>query len=591
MTLLLVSYTQYYAVKATTASMSFQPPQHCKFQLVQSDRMQYSKQVAVDISLQDCHEQYIVPVNGVNNEGPFHFQLDPVRDTVLPMDQLTMYMRAEVVDEKGTALNYKSNVHPINFLLNTMWRSIECRVNGNPINLSAAQNVGYKSIMQAQLSIDAQSATSYMSSLFTPESSKTSASSLHAGQDASNRVRRELTNLGAGEFEMTGPITGVDFLQSDSYLAPFNSLSLTFTRQLDEFIFMTPQLKKYTEDEIKELVKDEKHEYDERADLLSYASRRTKPSDYNEKKGIFQYSKDADGNLITDESLWITKEDAWSHDPAKPEPRWQDKNYLYSWNPSDWEHKRTSDRNNLEKLLAMVKEAKKLWKDKEHQLANQVQLYPKLKIKEFGLFARRIELSQSALKMYFQPKEVQRYKGSVIEVNSYALTTGIDKIFLTAHTAGVLPKQLVVGMVETSAVVGSYRKNPFEFQHFGLNRISLKVNAIRTPQEPLEPDFDNNLYMRSYVHMLMNSGHWKTETGNCISPKTFANGVTLFPFDLTPDLCGSYHTHAGKEGTVELEMGFKNPLEKQVTVFVFSCKDQIVLIDPVKNGEPANTAF
>ena len=146
-------------------------------------------------------------------------------------------------------------------------------------------------------------------------------------------------------------------------------------------------------------------------------------------------------------------------------------------------------------------------------------------------------------------------------------------------------------MTLTSSSVGEYHKNPFDFQHFGLNRIALKVNAIRVPEEPLQPSFDDKLYMREYVHVLMNTGKWRSEVGNSITPANFARGCTLIPFDLTPDACSSYHTHGGKEGVVELELGWKTALTEQITVFILTCKDQIVTIDPSTMGAPSFNAF
>ena len=219
------------------------------------------------------------------------------------------------------------------------------------------------------------------------------------------------------------------------------------------------------------------------------------------------------------------------------------------------------------------------------------QLRPRLVIKDIGLTAHRIEMTPSALVENFRPDDIQRYLTGYGEVHSYALVTGISRKSIQVYASGVLPKQIVVGMVRTSAFVGNYHANPFDFQSFGLNRIALKVNGVRTPQEPLEPDFEKGHIQREFVHMLMNTGKWRTEVGNSITPLNFAGGVTLFPFDLTPDSCGSFHLHAGKEGVTEVELSWAEPLDEQVTVLIFTCKDQVVTLDPKGKGEPAAHLF
>ena len=511
------------------------PPIGCQYVEAKNNRLQYSADLEVDVSLNDCSEQVVQPVNGINNEGPFQFNIEPIRDTVLAMDKLVMYMRAEVVDSKGLTLEPLSDICCTNFLLNTMWKSVECRVNGHPINLSASQHTAYKSLMQAYVTVDANSAANLLPSLYTPESSDTSSTSMFPIKNTSTALRSKYLNLGNGDFEMVGPVTGVDFLLSDAYLAPFNSLSLTFTRQEDEFIFNTPKIVPPTDEELEEIFKTEKTK------LAEYKGELNTLKDTNEtRKGQ---------NL----------------DPIKLDEI------------ADLEGK-------IEELEGQIERSTEF-------LRKRPQLKPKLKIKEFCIFARRIELTHSAIKSYFEPQGIQRYLGALTEVHAHALVTGISRKNITVYSNGVVPKQIMVGMVLTEAAVGDYHHNPFDFQHFGLNRIALKVNAIRVPQEPLQPDFENKHYMREYVHMLSNTGKWRTEVGNSITPENFARGCTLMCFDLTPDACSSYHTHAGKEGVVELELGWSKNLDEQITVFIFTCKDQIITLDPNNMGAPTFNAF
>lgn len=558
-------------------------PLNCVFKDVANPRLQYAKDIEIDVSLRDSTEQYVTPVNGINNDGPFEFNFEPIRDTVLAMDQLLMYVRAEVEDGKGNTLSTESDVIPINYLLNTMFRSVEVRVNGHPIHLSASQNTAYKSIMQAYLSMDSNSVETLAPSLFYPESSDQSSHDL-TGRSKSNNIRREMLNLGS-QFEMIGPISCCDFLQSDAYLAPFNALTLTFTRHDDEFIFMTPKSDAVTDSQVQEMFTAERDEYTEAMREFEPYVRREKSLDYNDKHGIFGSTPGAGA----DQTKWKTVS-PWSENTMNI--RWEDGLYFYSLSERDWDHITDDNTRNTARIKAaeMILKLTSLRNRMDKYRAGRA-LHPKLKIKEFGIFARRIELSQSALRSYFEPKSIQRYLGTVAEVHSHALVTGITRKTLTVYSSGILPKQVVVGMVETAATVGHYQKNPLDFQTFGVNNIALNVNAVRVPMEPMKPEFDKNLYMRSYVHMLMNSGSWKTKTNNCITPSNFRRGATLFPFDLCEDLCGSAHVHSGKEGFIQLELGFAKPLDKQITVFIMTCKDHIVTLDPASMGTPSFNAF
>ena len=508
----------------------------CTFANAKNPRLQYDKDLQVDVSLESGFEQHILPINGVNNDGPFEFQCEPIRDTLLAMDKMDLIVQAEVVDGTGQRLSYQSNVCPINYLLSTMWKSIECRVNGHPINLSASQHTAYKSLMQAYVTVDRHASEYLTPSLYTPESSKDSCTSLLPGYNRSTSDRRKFVNLGGGEFQMCGPVSGVDFLLSDTYLAPLNKLSLTFNRHDDQFIFNTPKVDTPSSEDYTEAYKAEH------------------PNKAADEKLLKEY---LDANKKNDEL-------------GKP----------------------------LTNLLEIEELKKKMQQDKQDaqaaaiaKLSDDPQLTPRLIIKDIALSVRRIQMTRSALQDYFRPSELQRYHGALTEVHSHALVTGITKKNISVYSGGVLPKQVVIGMVLTNSFVGDYHANPFDFQSFGLNKIALKVNAVRVPQEPMQPDFDKKHIMREYVHLLKNTGKWRTDSGNSIAPYNFERGITLFPFDLTPDMCASYHTHAGKEGVVEVELGWKEPLKEQVTVVIFTCKDQIVTIDPTAGGLPATNAF
>ena len=53
-----------------------------------------------------------------------------------------------------------------------------------------------------------------------------------------------------------------------------------------------------------------------------------------------------------------------------------------------------------------------------------------------------------------------------------------------------LPRSVIVAFVESSALRGSYQKNPFHFRHFDLKRLSVLVNGVSTSGAPIHADFD-----------------------------------------------------------------------------------------------------
>ena len=178
-----------------------------------------------------------------------------------------------------------------------------------------------------------------------------------------------------------------------------------------------------------------------------------------------------------------------------------------------------------------------------------------------------------------KPTEKQRYAFSYTEVKEYPLSVGVQQWKSSLITSSNLPKQMIFGFVATEAQVGSQKRNPFYFQHFNIKNIAVQVNGMRFPQESLKPDFGKGLFMREYNHLLMNTGKFRVNHGNSISPELFENGLTLFAMDFSPDLCHRFHRHAGKTGSLELDLQWKNALTEGVTIIVFSIYDNVLELE------------
>lgn len=139
-------------------------------------------------------------------------------------------------------------------------------------------------------------------------------------------------------------------------------------------------------------------------------------------------------------------------------------------------------------------------------------------------------------------------------------------------------------MVTSKAYNGSRDKNPFNFQHFELQRFNLSVNGTQIPSQPLEFDFSNKqkgfLSTRGYSTLFSGTGIHYYDKGHQITKDLYDNGNFMLAFDLTADrsynsLCMNSLNH----GNIRIEGRFSTQLKEAVTCLVYCEFDSVVKID------------
>lgn len=149
---------------------------------------------------------------------------------------------------------------------------------------------------------------------------------------------------------------------------------------------------------------------------------------------------------------------------------------------------------------------------------------------------------------------------------------------------GKLPETIIIGMVDSKAFAGSKTLNPFNFQHFDMKNIQLKVNSVSVPSIRLDTVFNDadktkRQLMRAYRHLNDHTGILSANDGTGITLDMFAEGFSLFPFDLSPDLCLSHHNHLAQTGQIDLEISFGTDLPQNITIVALMNYNDTIEID------------
>lgn len=137
-----------------------------------------------------------------------------------------------------------------------------------------------------------------------------------------------------------------------------------------------------------------------------------------------------------------------------------------------------------------------------------------------------------------------------------------------------VPKMIVVGLLDHAAYNGDIKTSPFNFQHFGLNKIGLYRDGEITPGQIFTPNYDLDHFTRSYNHTMNTLNYFNTDDSNGMTMEHFKDGYNLYAFDLTPDTSNQgTHRHLMKTGSLRLELNFQKVLTKSVTVMMFGILD------------------
>lgn len=148
---------------------------------------------------------------------------------------------------------------------------------------------------------------------------------------------------------------------------------------------------------------------------------------------------------------------------------------------------------------------------------------------------------------------------------------------------GRVPKVLFVGMVENRAYNGNYKNEPFNFQHFDCNSMTLYLNSTATPFNTMTPDFGTaKKFMFEYQALMQTLNIYNKTDDVDIDPEDFSGGYTIFGFNLTPDLNIAGHAQTSRDGNLRLDIRFSKALAQTVNVIIMGIFDGSVEITKLR---------
>ena len=177
-------------------------------------------------------------------------------------------------------------------------------------------------------------------------------------------------------------------------------------------------------------------------------------------------------------------------------------------------------------------------------------------------------------------KGSMRFPLNRVTVNKYGIASGFKSISIPMNFPAKLPKRLFMGLVSNAATTGARNKNPFNFQHYKLQDLTLTVNGVQVPMNGLEMDFETKDFMRAYLNTLQALGIDTDNRAIDITPDEFGGGFTIYGFKVAPGpVDGAVHTVANSVGSIVANLTFADVLGENVDLIVLAETPAVLEID------------
>jgi hypothetical protein len=134
---------------------------------------------------------------------------------------------------------------------------------------------------------------------------------------------------------------------------------------------------------------------------------------------------------------------------------------------------------------------------------------------------------------------------------------------------GLRSTRVVIGFVDSEAAARSYTLNPFNFQHFSLSQITLKLNQVPESGNIMQLNYNapGRTILPAFTSMFEVTNTLMRDADNALSRYDVAGESSLYCFDIEPNFIeeGSY-LNLIRQGTCSVEAVFQKALKKEQLV-------------------------
>ena len=206
----------------------------------------------------------------------------------------------------------------------------------------------------------------------------------------------------------------------------------------------------------------------------------------------------------------------------------------------------------------------------------------KVEIQSMVLWVRKVKPAPSVVNLINQQLSTQtaKYPLRRVEVKTFTIPTGTQSKITDHLFQGQMPKLIVLGFVENAAFNGDPTKNPFHFQNQRVKKLEISINGEMMETRPLEPNFTDDQYLRSYLSLYKGLGKLGQDWSPDITLEEYKNGYTLWCVDFTKDQeAQTDKFHLIQTGNLRVEVQFAANITTTLNCVVYAVFDNLLEIN------------
>jgi hypothetical protein len=134
--------------------------------------------------------------------------------------------------------------------------------------------------------------------------------------------------------------------------------------------------------------------------------------------------------------------------------------------------------------------------------------------------------------------------------------------------------------VENAAFNGDNTKNPFHFQNQKVKKLEISINGEMIETRPLEPNFTDDQYLRSYLTLYKGLGKLGQDWAPDITVEEYKSGYTLWCVDFTKDQeAQTDKFHLIQTGNLRVEVQFAANVARTLNGVMYAVFDNMLEIN------------